>query len=115
MGRSGERYGRHLHAVGNNRDAAHRAGVNVAKIRMSAFIVCSSVAALGAIVYTSKVGSVDGSAGNGNLVLFAVGAAVIGGASLFGGKGRMQDAVLGGAVLATVQNGLDLLGFQAAR
>ncbi|MFI0470006.1 sugar ABC transporter permease [Saccharopolyspora sp. 5N102] len=108
------RFGRHLRAVGNNRDAAHRAGVNVAKIRMSAFIICSSVAALGAIVYTSKVGSVDGSAGNGNLVLFAVGAAVIGGTSLFGGKGRLQDAVLGGAVLATVQNGLNLLGFAAA-
>ncbi|MGP4020741.1 sugar ABC transporter permease [Saccharopolyspora sp. 5N708] len=108
------RYGRHVYAVGNNRDAAHRAGVNVAKIRMSAFIICSSVAALGAIVYTSKVGSVDGSAGNGNVVLFAVGAAVIGGASLFGGKGRMHDAILGGAVLATVQNGLTMLGFQAA-
>ncbi|MBB5158050.1 sugar ABC transporter permease [Saccharopolyspora phatthalungensis] len=108
------RYGRHVHAVGNNRDAAHRAGVNVAKIRMSAFIISSSVAALGAIVYSSKVGLVDGSAGNGNLVLFAVGAAVIGGTSLFGGKGRLHDAILGGAVLATVQNGLNLLGFQAA-
>ncbi|GAA0528081.1 sugar ABC transporter permease [Saccharopolyspora thermophila] len=108
------RFGRHLHAVGNNRDAAHRAGVDVARIRMTAFVICSALAAVGAIVYTSKVGSVDGSAGGGNLVLFAVGAAVIGGVSLFGGKGRLPDAVLGGAVLATVQNGLNLLGFQAA-
>lgn len=108
------RFGRHLRAVGDNRDAALRAGVDVSRVRMSAFVICSAVAAVGAIVHTSKVGSVDGSAGGGTLVLFAVGAAVIGGTSLFGGKGRLQDAVLGGAVLATVQNGLNLLGFQAA-
>jgi D-xylose transport system permease protein len=108
------RYGRHIYAVGGNAEAARRAGVNVPKIRMSVFIICSAVAAIGAIVYTSKVGSVDGNAGNGNTLLFAVGAAVIGGTSLFGGKGRIRDAVLGGAVLATVQSGLNLLGFQAA-
>ncbi|MER7083678.1 D-xylose transport system permease protein [Saccharopolyspora kobensis] len=108
------RYGRHLRAIGDNRVAAHRAGVEVARVRMTAFVICSSIAAVGAIVYTSKTGSVDGSAGGGNLVLFAVGAAVIGGTSLFGGKGRPADAVLGGAVLATVQNGLNLLGFPAA-
>ena len=108
------RYGRHIYAVGGNTEAARRAGVNVPKIRMSVFIICSAVAAIGAIVYTSKVGSVDGNAGNGNTLLFAVGAAVIGGTSLFGGKGRVRDAVLGGLVLATVQNGLNLLGFQAA-
>jgi D-xylose transport system permease protein len=108
------RYGRHIYAVGGNREAARRAGVNVAKIRMSVFVICSAVAALGAVVYTSKAGAVDGNAGNGNTLLFAVGAAVIGGTSLFGGRGRMRDAVIGGAVLATVQNGLQLLGFQAA-
>jgi D-xylose transport system permease protein len=109
------RYGRHIYAVGGNREAARRAGIDVDKIRMSVFVICSSVAAVGAIVYSSKVGEVDGSAGNGNTLLFAVGAAVIGGTSLFGGKGRLRDAVLGGAVLATVQNGLGLLGFQAAQ
>ncbi|HEX4700665.1 MAG TPA: ABC transporter permease [Pseudonocardiaceae bacterium] len=108
------RYGRHIYAVGGNREAARRAGINVDKIRMSVFVICSSVAAVGAIVFSSKVGEVDGTAGNGNTLLFAVGAAVIGGTSLFGGKGRVRDAVLGGAVLATVQNGLGLLGFQAA-
>jgi D-xylose transport system permease protein len=76
-------------------------------------VICSSVAAIGAIVYSSKVGSVDGNAGNGNTLLFAVGAAVIGGTSLFGGRGRLRDAVIGGLVLTTVQNGLGLLGFQA--
>jgi D-xylose transport system permease protein len=108
------RYGRHIYAVGGNREAARRAGINVDKIRMSVFVIGSSVAAVGAIVYSSKIGEVDGTAGNGNTLLFAVGAAVIGGTSLFGGKGRVRDAVLGGAVLATVQNGLGLLGFQAA-
>ncbi|MGH3437050.1 MAG: ABC transporter permease subunit, partial [Sciscionella sp.] len=108
------RYGRHIYAVGGNREAARRAGVNVDKIRMSVFVICSAAAAVGGIVSASKVGSVDGNTGYGNTLLFAVGAAVIGGTSLFGGKGRVRDAVLGGAVLATVENGLDLLGFQAA-
>ncbi|HEX9334787.1 MAG TPA: ABC transporter permease [Pseudonocardiaceae bacterium] len=109
------RYGRHIYAVGGNKEAARRAGINVDKIRMSVFVICSAVAAIGAIVYSSKIGEVDGNAGNGNTLLFAVGAAVIGGTSLFGGKGRVRDAVFGGAVLATVQNGLGLLGFQAAQ
>jgi D-xylose transport system permease protein len=109
------RYGRHIYAVGGNREAARRAGINVDKIRMSVFVICSAVAAIGAIVYSSKIGEVDGNAGNGNTLLFAVGAAVIGGTSLFGGRGRIRDAVLGGAVLAIVQNGLGLLGFQAAQ
>jgi D-xylose transport system permease protein len=109
------RYGRHIYAVGGNKEAARRAGINVDKIRMSVFVICSSVAAVGAVVYSSKIGEVDGTAGNGNTLLFAVGAAVIGGTSLFGGKGRVRDAVFGGAVLATVQNGLGLLGFQAAQ
>ena len=109
------RYGRHVYAVGGNREAARRAGVNVPKIRMSVFVICSATAALGAIVYTSKVGSVDGNAGNGTVLLFAVGAAVIGGTSLFGGRGRVRDAVIGGLVLAAVQNGLNLLGFAAAQ
>lgn len=106
-------YGRHVYAVGGNAEAARRAGVKVDKIRMSVFVICSSVAALGAIVYTSKVGAVDGNSGGGNTLLFAVGAAVIGGTSLFGGRGRLRDAVIGGLVLATVQNGLGLLGYQA--
>jgi D-xylose transport system permease protein len=108
------RYGRHIYAVGGNREAARRAGVNVDKIRMSVFVICSGLAALGAIVYSSKIGSVSGASGSGNELLFAVGAAVIGGTSLFGGRGRVRDAVIGGAVLATVANGLGLLGFQAA-
>lgn len=107
-------YGRHIYAVGGNQEAARRAGINVPKIRMSVFVIASSVAALGAIVYSSKVGSVDPNAGGGNTLLFAVGAAVIGGTSLFGGKGRVSNAVIGGAVLATIENGLGLLKQPAA-
>ncbi|ASR39171.1 ABC transporter permease [Prauserella marina] len=107
-------YGRHIYAVGGNREAARRAGINVTKIRASVFVVCSSVAALGAIVYSSKVGSVDPQAGGLNTLLFAVGAAVIGGTSLFGGRGRVSDAVIGGTVLAVVANGLGLLRQPAA-
>jgi D-xylose transport system permease protein len=108
------RYGRYLYAVGGNAEAARRAGIDVPKIRMSVFVICSSVAAVGAIVYSSKISSVDPQAGGGNVLLLAVGSAVIGGTSLFGGKGRMRDAVIGGAALATISNGLGLLKQPAA-
>lgn len=103
------RFGRHVYAVGGNREAARRAGIEVAKIRASVFVISTAFAAIGAIVYSSKVGSVSPAAGGGNTLLFAVGAAVIGGTSLFGGRGRISNAVIGGAVLATVENGLGLL------
>ncbi|EWC63073.1 Xylose ABC transporter, permease protein XylH [Actinokineospora spheciospongiae] len=108
------RYGRHIYAVGGNAEAARRAGINVGKIRASVFVVTSSLAALGAIVYSSKVGSVDPQAGGLNTLLFAVGAAVIGGTSLFGGRGKVFHAVVGGLVLAVVENGLGLLKQPAA-
>jgi D-xylose transport system permease protein len=73
------------------------------------FVISTAFAAAGAIVYSSKVGSVSPDAGGGNTLLFAVGAAVIGGTSLFGGRGRLSNAVIGGAALATVENGLGLL------
>ncbi|MEU5696976.1 ABC transporter permease [Actinosynnema sp. NPDC020468] len=108
------KYGRHVYAVGGNKEAARRAGINVAQIRMSVFVIASSAAAIGAIVYSSKVGSVDPNAGGGNTLLLSVGAAVIGGTSLFGGKGRLRDAVIGGAVLTTITNGMGLLKQPAA-
>ncbi|HEV8561618.1 MAG TPA: ABC transporter permease [Actinophytocola sp.] len=108
------RYGRYIYAVGGNTEAARRAGVNVSKIRASVFVISTSVAAVGAIVYSSKVGSVDPQAGGGNTLLFAVGAAVIGGTSLFGGRGKVVHAVIGGLVLAVVENGLGLLKQPAA-
>lgn len=108
------RFGRHVYAVGGNREAARRAGIDVVRIRASVFVIASAFAAIGAIVYSSKVGSVSPGAGGGNTLLFAVGAAVIGGTSLFGGRGRISNAVIGGAVLATVENGLGLLRQPAA-
>ncbi|RMI33002.1 ABC transporter permease [Nocardia stercoris] len=107
-------YGRHLYAIGGNAEAARRAGIDVTRLRASVFIICSATAAVGAIIYSSKVGSVDPQAGGLNTLLFAVGAAVIGGTSLFGGRGRVSDAVIGGAVLAVVSNGLGLLRQPAA-
>jgi len=108
------RYGRHIYAVGGNSEAARRAGINVSKIRASVFVVSASAAAIGAIVYSSKAGSVDPQAGGLNTLLFAVGAAVIGGTSLFGGRGKVAHAVIGGLVLAVVENGLGLLKQPAA-
>jgi D-xylose transport system permease protein len=108
------RYGRHIYAVGGNAEAARRAGINVSKIRASVFVVSAAAAAIGAIVYSSKAGSVDPQAGGLNTLLFAVGAAVIGGTSLFGGRGKVAHAVIGGLVLAVVENGLGLLDQPAA-
>lgn len=102
-------WGRHVYAVGGNSEAARRAGINVDRIRISVFIICSSMAALSGIVAASYGGKVSTSSGGGNVLLYAVGAAVIGGTSLFGGKGKASDAVIGGLVIATIANGLGLL------
>jgi D-xylose transport system permease protein len=102
-------YGRHLYAVGGNAEAARRAGINVGFIKISAFIICSSMAAVSGILAASYAGKVSPGSGGGNTLLYAVGAAVIGGTSLFGGRGRAVDAVIGGVVIATIANGLGLL------
>jgi len=107
------RYGRHIYAVGGNAEAARRAGIPVDRIRISVFVIGSAMAAIGGIVAASRATSVDPNAGGGNTLLYAVGAAVIGGTSLFGGKGRVIDAVLGGAVVAIIDNGMGLLGYSA--
>ena len=106
-------YGRHMYAVGGNTEAARRAGINVDRLRMSAFVICSSMAAISGIITASYDGKVSPGSGGGNVLLYAVGAAVIGGTSLFGGKGLIRDAVIGGLVIATIDNGLGLLN-QAA-
>nr|WP_239122208.1 ABC transporter permease [Phytomonospora endophytica] len=106
-------YGRHLYATGGNHEAARRAGINVDRIRISAFVLCSTMAAVGGIVAASRDHSVDPNTGGSNVLLYAVGAAVIGGTSLFGGKGRARDAVLGGAVVAVIINGMGLMGYSS--
>jgi D-xylose transport system permease protein len=106
-------YGRHLYAVGGNREAARRAGIDVTKVRISAFVICSMMAAIGGIILASRANSVDSNTGGSDILLKSVGAAVIGGASLFGGRGRALDAVLGGAVIAVIDNGMGLLGLSS--
>jgi D-xylose transport system permease protein len=106
-------FGRHMYAVGGNREAARRAGINVDRIRISAFVICSGMASIGGIVAASRANSVDPNTGGSNILLYAVGAAVIGGTSLFGGKGRVLDAVLGGAVVAVIDNGMGLMGYSS--
>jgi len=108
-------FGRHLYAVGGNREAARRAGIRVDRIRISAFVICSAMAAIGGIVAASRATSVDPNTGGSNVLLYAVGAAVIGGTSLFGGKGRVVDALLGGAVVAVIDNGMGLLNLSAGQ
>jgi D-xylose transport system permease protein len=103
------RFGRHLYAVGGNAEAARRAGINVNRVKITAFMICSGMAAIAGILSASYSGKVSPGSGGGNELLYAVGAAVIGGTSLFGGRGRAIDGVIGGLVIATIPNGLGLL------
>nr|WP_199515781.1 ABC transporter permease [Nucisporomicrobium flavum] len=106
-------YGRHVYAVGGNKEAARRAGIPVDRIRISVFVIGSFMASIGGIVAASRANSVDPNSGGSNVLLYAVGAAVIGGTSLFGGKGRVLDAIIGGAVIAVIDNGMGLMGYSA--
>ena len=106
-------YGRHIYAVGGNAEAARRAGINVKNIRTSAFVICSAFAAIAGMLFASRQNSISPTTGGSSTLLYAVGAAVIGGTSLFGGKGKMRDAVLGGLVVAVIDNGMGLLGYAA--
>jgi D-xylose transport system permease protein len=106
------RYGRHLYAVGGNPEAARRAGIKVTMVRIIAFITCSSLAVVAGIFDASRIGVVTASSG-GQIVLSGVAAAVVGGVSLFGGRGRLTHAAIGALVIAVIANGLGLLGLAA--
>ena len=106
-------YGRHLYAVGGNAEAARRAGINVKGIRTSVFIICSSLSAVAGLLFASRQNSISPTTGGSSTLLYAVGAAVIGGTSLFGGKGKLRDAILGGLGVAVIDNGMGLLGYAA--
>jgi D-xylose transport system permease protein len=108
------RLGRYIYAIGANPEAARRAGINVPRIKTFAFGLCSLTAGMAGLVYASRLGSIATDYDGGGIVLYAVAAAVIGGASLFGGRGKAIHALLGGIVIATVFNGLGLLGINAA-
>jgi D-xylose transport system permease protein len=102
-------FGRHIYAVGGNAEAARRAGINVSAIKIACFTICSIMAVVGGILLASYNNGVSPTTGGSSTLLYAVGAAVIGGTSLFGGKGRIIDAILGGLVVAVIQNGLPLI------
>ena len=108
------RYGRYVYAIGGNAEAARRAGINLSRIRIIAFMLCGLTAGIMGIIYASLLGSVSSNVNGGQNVLYAVAAAVIGGTSLFGGRGKMLGAVLGGVIVAVIYNGLQLLGLGAA-
>jgi D-xylose transport system permease protein len=107
------KFGRYVYAIGGNAEAARRAGVNLAMIRTLAFMLASFTAGIAGIVNASRLRSVSTALDGGNLVLYAVAAAVIGGTSLFGGRGKASHAVLGGIVIAAIANGMGLQGYGA--
>ena len=108
------RFGRYIYAIGGNAEAARRAGINLSRIRVLAFVLAGLTAGIVGIIYASQLGSVSSNVPGGQNVLFAVAAAVIGGVSLFGGRGKMLGAVLGGVIVAVIYNGLQLLGLGAS-
>ncbi len=108
------RFGRYVLAIGGNAEAARRAGINLGRIRMAAFTLAAATAGLGGIIYASRLQSISTSFDGGTIVLYVVATAVIGGTSLFGGRGHPLHAVLGGVVIAAIVNGMALLGLPAA-
>jgi D-xylose transport system permease protein len=108
------RFGRYIYAIGGNAEAARRAGVSIVRIRTLAFTLCGLTAGITGIVYASYLGSISTGVDGGQNVLYAVAAAVIGGTSLFGGRGKMLHAVLGGLVVGVIYNGLELIGLSAS-
>ena len=108
-------FGRYIYAIGGNAEAARRAGINVALIRTIAFALCSMTAGIGLILYASYIGGMSNNVQGGSDVLFAVAAAVIGGASLFGGRGKAIHGVLGGLVIGGIYNGMYLQGLDVER
>jgi D-xylose transport system permease protein len=102
-------FGRHVYAVGGNAEAARRAGINVARVRILVFMISGAMAGLGGVYLAARLNSVDLNAGGGTLLIDAIAAAVIGGTSLFGGRGEVRDALFGALVIATIANGLNTL------
>ena len=107
------RFGRHVYAVGGNAEAARRAGIDVDRVKIACFAFCSFMAVVGGIVLASRLRSVDTNTGGGQALLYPIAAAVIGGTSLFGGRGSMKAAILGALVMLSIDNGLGLLGLSS--
>jgi len=107
-------FGRHVYAVGGNAEAARRAGISVARIRIIVFMISGAMAALGGIFFAARVNGVNLASGGGDTLLNAISAAVIGGTSLFGGRGAVRSALLGALIIAMISNGIDLVGYSPA-
>jgi D-xylose transport system permease protein len=105
-------FGRHVYAVGGNAEAARRAGINVARIRIIVFMISGAMAGVGGVILAARLNSVDLNVGGGTLLLDAISAAVIGGTSLFGGRGEVRSALIGALVISTVSNGLNTAGYK---
>lgn len=108
------RYGRHIFAVGGNDEAARRAGISVTGIRVTVFMLASTMAAIGGIIASSRLFAVNQASGSGDILLNAIAAAVIGGTSLFGGRGSAWSALLGILVIGSISNGIFLLGLDSS-
>ncbi len=108
------RTGRYIYAIGGNKEAARRAGISVNKFRLLAFVFAGFTAGVAGLLYTSNLGGMSDSEPGGIYVLYAVAAAVIGGTSLFGGRGKMIHAVIGGMVIAVIYNGMALISVSTA-
>ena len=102
-------FGRHVYAVGGSAEAARRAGINVPRVRVIVFMISGAMAAIGGIIFAAQVNSVALTFPPGNLLLNAIASAVIGGVSLFGGRGEVRGALLGAILIGTLQNGLNTL------
>ncbi len=107
-------FGRHIFAVGGNAEAARRAGISVTRVRIVVFMICSSMAAIGGIMASSRLLAVNQSSGAGDFLLLAIAGPVIAGTSLFGGRGSVWDALLGALVIGSISNGMDLLALESA-
>ena len=103
-------FGRHVYAVGGNAEASRRAGINVKLIRILCFVISGALAGLGGLILASRLNSVDLTFGGGTLLLDSISAAVIGGVSLFGGRGKVSGALFGGLIIGMISNGTDLVG-----
>jgi D-xylose transport system permease protein len=106
-------FGRHVYAVGGNAEAARRAGINVQRIRILVFMISGGMAGIGGIVLAARLNSANLNQGGGTLLIDAISAAVIGGTSLFGGRGELRNALFGALVIATIANGLNTLGYSS--
>jgi len=104
------KFGRYVYAIGGNPEAARRAGINLAAVRTMCFMICTFTAGIGLLLYASYLGGMSGNINGGQLVLYAIASVVLAGTSLFGGRGKVLHAILGGLVIGGIYNGMGLLG-----